>query len=351
MREVSGQTIAYSTTGASSHVAVLRFISEYGLKARPVATGDVAGTITQTMSGQVDVGWSVAPFVLDMLNKGEARMIGRASDIAAISGQTIRVQIMNAQTLAAKKDAIARYLKAYNETVDWMYSAGDAVPRTSRSPACRSRRYAYAEGFHPEGEPADRQGLGAGGEHEGCDPVQVHPGAADRCAAQGADPDSTGLVTIGSLAAPRSRRAPSPREERGEGADRASFESNIMTIVTKKIDDITITALSDGVLTTSLDVVLGMERDEKERLAGLKTTDPLPIAVNAFLLERGGRRALIDAGAGHTMGPTLGKLPDNLRARGSRRRRSRRSSSPTCTPTIPTAWSMTPVARIIRTPS
>jgi NitT/TauT family transport system substrate-binding protein len=129
MRDVSGQTIAYSTTGASSHVAVLRFISEYGLKARPVATGDVAGTITQTMSGQVDVGWSVAPFVLDMLNKGEARMVGRASDIAAISGQTIRVQIINAQTLAAKKDAIARYLKAYNETVDWMYSGGDAVAR------------------------------------------------------------------------------------------------------------------------------------------------------------------------------------------------------------------------------
>ena len=67
-------------------------------------------------------------------------------------------------------------------------------------------------------------------------------------------------------------------------------------------------------LTTSLDVVLGMEPDEKERLAGLKTTDPLPISVNAFLLERGGRRALIDAGAGHTMGPTLGKLPDHLRA-------------------------------------
>jgi NitT/TauT family transport system substrate-binding protein len=129
IREVSGQTIAYSTTGASSHVAVLRFISEYGLKAKPVATGDVAGTITQTMSGQVDVGWSVAPFVLDMLGKNEARMIARASDIATIRGQTIRVQIINAQNLAAKKDAIARYLKAYNETVDWMYSAGDAVAR------------------------------------------------------------------------------------------------------------------------------------------------------------------------------------------------------------------------------
>ena len=129
MRDVNGHTLAYSTTGASSHVGVLRFISEYGLKARPVATGDISGTITQVMSGQVDVGWAVAPFVLDLLAKGEARMIARASDIAAISGQTIRVQIINAQNLAAKKDAVARYMNAYNETVDWMYASPDAVPR------------------------------------------------------------------------------------------------------------------------------------------------------------------------------------------------------------------------------
>ncbi len=107
---------------------MLWFISEYGLKARPVATGDVPGTITQVMSGQVDVGWSVAPFVLDLLSTGAARMIARASDIAAIREQTIRVQISNAQNLAAKEDAIARYMKAYNETVDWMYSSAEAVP-------------------------------------------------------------------------------------------------------------------------------------------------------------------------------------------------------------------------------
>jgi NitT/TauT family transport system substrate-binding protein len=129
MREVDGQSIAYSTTGASSHITVLRFISEYGLKARPGATGGVPGTITQVMSGHVDVGWSVAPFVLDLLANGTARMIARASDIAAIREQTIRVQISNAQNLAAKKDAIARYMKAYNETVDWLYSSAEAVPR------------------------------------------------------------------------------------------------------------------------------------------------------------------------------------------------------------------------------
>jgi NitT/TauT family transport system substrate-binding protein len=129
MREVNGQSIAYSTTGASSHINVLRFISEYGLKARPVATGDAASTLTQTMSGQVDIGWSVAPFALDGIAKGEVRMIARASDLAAARAQTVRVQIINAQNLAQKKDLVARYLQAYNETVDWMYASPDALAR------------------------------------------------------------------------------------------------------------------------------------------------------------------------------------------------------------------------------
>jgi NitT/TauT family transport system substrate-binding protein len=39
------------------------------------------------------------------------------------------VQITNAQNLAAKKDAIGRYMKAYNETVDWMYASPEAIAR------------------------------------------------------------------------------------------------------------------------------------------------------------------------------------------------------------------------------
>src|SRR5262249_6393542 len=81
----------------------------------------------------------------------------------------------------------------------------------------------------------------------------------------------------------------------------------------KKIGDITVTALSDGVLAAPLDVVLGVERAEIERLAGRKPGEPLPIAVNAFLLERAGKLALVDTGSGNSMGPTLGKLPKNRR--------------------------------------
>jgi glyoxylase-like metal-dependent hydrolase (beta-lactamase superfamily II) len=84
----------------------------------------------------------------------------------------------------------------------------------------------------------------------------------------------------------------------------------------RKIGDIEVMALSDGVLATSLDVVLGMDRVECERLAGKKAGDGMRIAVNAFLLKLQGKWVLVDTGSGNTMGPTLGKLPDNLRALG-----------------------------------
>jgi glyoxylase-like metal-dependent hydrolase (beta-lactamase superfamily II) len=84
-----------------------------------------------------------------------------------------------------------------------------------------------------------------------------------------------------------------------------------------RIGDFSVSAISDGVLAAPLDVVLGMERSEVEQLAGKQPGEPAMLAVNAFLVERNGRRALIDTGSGNTMGPTLGKLAENLRAAGA----------------------------------
>jgi NitT/TauT family transport system substrate-binding protein len=129
LRDANNQTIAYSTNGASTHIAVLRFLSHYGLKARPVATGDVSATFTQVISGQIDVGWAVAPFQLDAVEKGQIRIVGKANEIPGIRDQTIRVQITNARVLDERKDTIIRYMRAYRETLDWMYSSPDAVAR------------------------------------------------------------------------------------------------------------------------------------------------------------------------------------------------------------------------------
>jgi NitT/TauT family transport system substrate-binding protein len=129
MRTANDKTIAYSTAGSSTNIAVLRFIDEYRLSAKPVATGDVTATITQVMTRQVDVGWSVAPFNLKPLEEGRIRIVGRASDLAAIRNQTIRVQIANVTALTQKRDSIERFVKAYRETLDWMYQSPEAMEK------------------------------------------------------------------------------------------------------------------------------------------------------------------------------------------------------------------------------
>ena len=122
-------TIAYSTSGSSSNNLVLAFIDELGLKAKPTATGGPPGTLTQVMSGQVDIGWGAFPMGLKEVEEGKVRIIARGSDIASLDKQTVRVVIVNADVLKTRKDAVLRFAKAYREAVDWMYADPDAIKR------------------------------------------------------------------------------------------------------------------------------------------------------------------------------------------------------------------------------
>jgi glyoxylase-like metal-dependent hydrolase (beta-lactamase superfamily II) len=63
-------------------------------------------------------------------------------------------------------------------------------------------------------------------------------------------------------------------------------------------------------------VTVNVDKSVTQTLSGKSLTDPVYLAVNAFLVEGRGIRALVDAGSGDSMGPELGKLPDNLRAAG-----------------------------------
>jgi glyoxylase-like metal-dependent hydrolase (beta-lactamase superfamily II) len=89
-----------------------------------------------------------------------------------------------------------------------------------------------------------------------------------------------------------------------------------MNAPTLKIGDYTVTAFSDGVFETSIDVTVGVDKEMTQRISGKSLTEPVFLSVNAFLVEGRGVRALVDAGTGDTMGPELGKLPENLVAAG-----------------------------------
>jgi NitT/TauT family transport system substrate-binding protein len=120
-------TIAYSTNGSSSNNIVIAFVEELGAKAKPTPTGSQPGTLTAVMSGQVDVGWAAPPFGLQDLKDGKIRIIARGSDVPSLRGQTVRSIIVNTNSLKTKHDAIMRFVDAYREAVDWMYSDPKAM--------------------------------------------------------------------------------------------------------------------------------------------------------------------------------------------------------------------------------
>jgi NitT/TauT family transport system substrate-binding protein len=120
-------TIAYSTNGSSTHNIVTAFVQELGAKAKPTATGGPPGTMTAVMSGQVDIGWAAPPIGLQDVRDGKIRIIARGSDVPSLRSQTVRCLIVNTNSLAAKKDAIMRFVDAYREGVDWMYSDPKAM--------------------------------------------------------------------------------------------------------------------------------------------------------------------------------------------------------------------------------
>jgi NitT/TauT family transport system substrate-binding protein len=120
-------TMSYSTNGATSHAIALAFGKQLGVKARPIATGGPPATYTMTMSGQVDIGWGVMPFGLKEYQEGKFRIIARGSDVPTMRNQTMRVQVVNADALRDRKDVMLRFMRAYRETLDWMYASPEAV--------------------------------------------------------------------------------------------------------------------------------------------------------------------------------------------------------------------------------
>jgi NitT/TauT family transport system substrate-binding protein len=144
-------TIAYSTSGSSTNNLVLAFAQELGVKAKPTATGGQPGTLTAVMTGQVDIGWAAPPFGVKELKEGTIRMLIRGSDVPSLKGQTVRAIIVNADAWKNKKDAIMRFVKAYRESVDWMYSDPKAIEmyavKIKSDPALLKESIAQ---FHPK---------------------------------------------------------------------------------------------------------------------------------------------------------------------------------------------------------
>jgi NitT/TauT family transport system substrate-binding protein len=127
MEDADGKTIAISTTGSASNIFALALAKHFAVNLRPQPTGAYAATLTQTLTKQVDIGFSQAPFNLNAAEEGKIRIIAMGRDVPELRQMTSRLIIANTAILAAKKPLIARYLQGFVATLDWLYSDPAAI--------------------------------------------------------------------------------------------------------------------------------------------------------------------------------------------------------------------------------
>ena len=127
LKDAAGKTMAYSSNGSSSNLGALALIRQAGVDIKAVAAGTAPTTFTQVMSGQLDIGWSAPPYVVEDVRTGRVRVMARESDLEAFRNQTVRMNFANLQTLTTKADQLKRFVDAYQETLDWMYTDPKAL--------------------------------------------------------------------------------------------------------------------------------------------------------------------------------------------------------------------------------
>jgi NitT/TauT family transport system substrate-binding protein len=124
LKDADGKTIAFSSPGSSSNLILLTVLKQTGSKAKLTPTGGVPSTYTQTMTGQIDIGWSVVPFALKDVNDGKIRIVARASDAKELQNQTIRANLANVNSLKTKRPLIVKYMQVIQKSIDWAYGPG-----------------------------------------------------------------------------------------------------------------------------------------------------------------------------------------------------------------------------------
>jgi len=125
MNDMNGKTMGFSRPGSSTDLVGRALAEHFKVQPKHISTGGIPDTRTQVMSGQIDAGWSAAPFNFELVSEGKIRIIARGSDVPSLNEQTVRVNAASTKFLKEKRDVARRFMKAYYESIEWVYANPD----------------------------------------------------------------------------------------------------------------------------------------------------------------------------------------------------------------------------------
>ncbi len=93
-------------------------------------------------------------------------------------------------------------------------------------------------------------------------------------------------------------------------------QQQIPGVYHRRVGDIVVTAISDGFLDGTLDVLRNITQEGARQILVESFRPARRTAVNAFLVYSAGRLAMIETGSGNYLQPTAGKAMANIKAAG-----------------------------------
>jgi NitT/TauT family transport system substrate-binding protein len=125
LEDLAGKKIAYSRPGASTHMGALAIVDQVkakGLKPpEPVSLGGIPEVYTAVRTGQADSGWSVPPFYLDRVEKGELRVVVKGEEIVSLRDITPRVHFLNNEFAAKSPEVVRGFFRAQQKALDYIF--------------------------------------------------------------------------------------------------------------------------------------------------------------------------------------------------------------------------------------
>jgi NitT/TauT family transport system substrate-binding protein len=127
IKDIEGKTIAYSRPGSSSHLTLTFVLAEHKVNAKPTSAGSFAASRTQVMSGQLDVAHAATPAGLDMVRKGETRIIFTGREAKGLADHSIRVAAANSDWLGKNRPVAERFMRAMWKATVAYYKGGEPM--------------------------------------------------------------------------------------------------------------------------------------------------------------------------------------------------------------------------------
>jgi NitT/TauT family transport system substrate-binding protein len=125
LEDLAGKKVAYSRPGSSTHMGALAIADQVkakGLKPPEVVSlGGIPEVYTAVRTGQADAGWSVPPFQMDLVDKGELRVVVKGDDLASLREITPRVHFVNNAFAAKNPEAVRGFFRAQQRALDYMF--------------------------------------------------------------------------------------------------------------------------------------------------------------------------------------------------------------------------------------